>query len=86
MRQWDPNNPRHRSFSFASPLTAHHTQLTRGLTLEPPFSRRDKDDNGTLDKEEVKEALHAMCFKFIQDKQINTIFKKADQDNNGMIG
>merc|ERR1712129_140326 len=49
------------------------------------FEAADKDDNGTWDKEEVKEALHAMGFKFIQDKQINTIFKKADQDNNDVI-
>ena len=49
----------------------------------PVASCRDKDGNGTLDKQEVKEALLAFGFTFIDDKQINTIFKRADSDKNG---
>ena len=47
----------------------------------PP--RRDKDGNGTLDKEEVKAALYALGFKFIEDKDVDKIFKRADSDKNG---
>ena len=42
-----------------------------------PF-RRDKDGNGTLDKEEVKDALQALGFTFIDNKDIDKIFKRAD--------
>ena len=47
------------------------------------ISRRDKDGNGTLDKEEVKEALQALGFTFIEDGDVDRIFKKADADKNG---
>ena len=47
------------------------------------FSLRDKDGNGTLDKEEVKEALFALGFRFIEDKEVDKIFKRADSDGNG---
>ena len=57
----------------------------RGRTLGSPLSRRDKDGNGTLDKAEVKEALQAMGFTFIQDKQVDVIFKRADMDGNEVI-
>merc|ERR1711865_507265 len=82
--------------AFRASVIAEHTKVISKfvdtsesafgqIALKSLFEAADKDDNGTLDKEEVKEALHAMGFKFIQDKQINTIFKKADQDNNDVI-
>ena len=78
MRKWDPNK--------AAPSLAHQpsrrTHLTRGRTFGSPL-RRDKDGNGTLDKEEVKEALQALGFTFVDDKEINKIFKRADSDKNG---
>ena len=72
-------NPLARQPSQCTP----HPALTRGRTFESPTSRRDKDGNGTLDKEEVKEALQALGFTFVDDKEINKIFKRADSDKNG---
>ena len=55
--------------------------------MESPLllARRDDDGNGTLDKQEAKAALNALGFTFIEDKQVNTIFKRADVDKDGMI-
>jgi hypothetical protein len=55
------------------------------IVLSKMFEAADKDNNGTLDKEEVKAALQALGFTFIKDKQIDTIFKKADKDKNDVI-
>ena len=69
-----------------SPLTAHRTEdslVGARLLRSNRFSRRDKDGNGTLDKEEVKAALNDLGFTFINDKQVDTLFKKSDKDDNG---
>jgi hypothetical protein len=82
--------------AFRASVIAEHTKVISAfvdtsesrfgqIALKSLFEAADKDENGTLDKEEVKEALHAMGFKFIQDKQINTIFKRADMDKNDII-
>ena len=55
------------------------------LVLKRMFEAADKDGNGTLDKEEVREALHALGFKFIQEKQIDQIFKRGDVNNDDVI-
>ena len=31
----------------------------------------DRDQNGTLDREEIRAALHALGFVFIEDKQVS---------------
>jgi len=49
------------------------------------FEAADKDGNGTLDRDEIKEALHALGFKFIQDKQLDKIMDRADMDGNEVI-
>ena len=58
--------------------------------MESPLLLARRDDDGksamaTLDKQEVKAALKALGFTFIEDKQVNTIFKRADVDKDGMI-
>jgi len=55
------------------------------IVLKQMFEAADKDNSGTLDKEEVREALRALGFKFIKDKQIETIFKRGDLDENEVI-
>jgi hypothetical protein len=82
--------------AFRAKVIAEHTKVISAfvdtsesafgqIVLKSLFEAADKDGNGTLDKEEVKEALNAMGFKFIQDKQVDTIFKRADSDNNAVI-
>ena len=56
---------------------------TGQIALKVLFEAADKDGNGTLDKEEVKEALQALGFTFIEDGDVDRIFKKADADKNG---
>ena len=41
--------------------------------------------NGTLDREEIRDALHALGFTFVEDKQLDQIFKRGDLDGNQVI-
>ena len=54
------------------------------IVLKQMFEAADKDGNGTLDREEIRDALHALGFKFIGDKQLDTIFERAD-DNGDLV-
>ena len=53
-------------------------------TLKQLFYIADKDGNGTIEKEELKDALLGLGFK-LTEKQINGIFAKADKDGNNKI-
>lgn len=55
------------------------------IVLRQMFEAADKDNNGTLDREEIREALHALGFSFIADKQLNQIMDRADIDQNEVI-
>jgi len=51
------------------------------LVLRRMFEAADRDQNGALDREEIRDALHALGFTFIQDKQLNTIMAKSATDD-----
>jgi len=53
--------------------------------LKRMFEAADKDGNGSLDREELKEALEALGFVATSDKDLDKIMKKADKDKNGVI-
>jgi len=55
------------------------------IVLKRMFEAADKDGNGTLDRQEIKDALHALGFTFVEDKQLDQIFKRADLDGNEVI-
>mmetsp|Transcript_27536 Transcript_27536/g.80950 ORF Transcript_27536/g.80950 Transcript_27536/m.80950 type:complete len:185 (+) Transcript_27536:59-613(+) len=55
------------------------------IALKSLFEAADKDGDGNLDKDEVKAALIALGFKHLQDSQVDSIFARADQDENGYI-
>ena len=55
------------------------------IVLKQMFEAADKDNNGTLDREEIKDALHALGFTFVKEKQLNMIFERADMDENEVI-
>ena len=45
----------------------------------------DKNKDGSLDENELKSAFYNMGFKWIQDKQLKGIMKRADVDGNNVI-
>jgi len=47
--------------------------------------RVDVNGNGTLDRREVRDALHALGFTFIEDKQLDKIFSRADENDDLVI-
>jgi uncharacterized membrane protein YphA (DoxX/SURF4 family) len=53
--------------------------------LKKMFEVADKDGNGTLDPDELKEALEALGFVATSDKDVAKIVKKMDKDKNGMV-
>ena len=82
--------------AFRASVIAEHTKVISKfvdtseskfgqIALKRLFEAADEDGNGTLDKQEVKEALNALGFTFIQEKDVDKIFKKADKDNNEVI-
>jgi hypothetical protein len=55
------------------------------IVLKKMFEAADKDNSGALDREEVKEALIALGFTFVNDKDVDKIMRKADMDDNAVI-
>jgi uncharacterized membrane protein YphA (DoxX/SURF4 family) len=53
--------------------------------LKRLFETADKDKNGTVDREELREALLALGFVATSEKDIDKIMKKADMDKNEVI-
>ena len=77
-------------------IIAKHTKVISAFvdTNESPFGQivirkmfeaADKDGNGTLDRQEVKEALKALGFTFVEDKQIDQIFSRGDKNKDDVI-
>jgi len=55
------------------------------IVLKQMFDAADKDGNGTLDREEVRDALRALGFNFIEDKQLDKIFERGDLNGDEVI-
>ena len=55
------------------------------LVLRRMFEAADKDGNGTLDRQEVRDALHALGFTFIEKKQIDQIIGRGDLNGDEVI-
>eukprot|EP00594_Rhizosolenia_setigera_P005350 CAMPEP_0178942904 /NCGR_PEP_ID=MMETSP0789-20121207/2266_1 /TAXON_ID=3005 /ORGANISM="Rhizosolenia setigera, Strain CCMP 1694" /LENGTH=225 /DNA_ID=CAMNT_0020622391 /DNA_START=169 /DNA_END=846 /DNA_ORIENTATION=- len=54
-------------------------------TLSVLFKLIDKDGDGKIDSDELKEAVSALGFSWLQEKQINGILKRADTNNDGQV-
>ena len=52
--------------------------------LRALFTFADKNSNGTIEEEELAEALQAMGFD-LKEKQIKGVFERADADSNGTL-
>jgi hypothetical protein len=55
------------------------------IVLKRMFEYADKDSDGQLTKEEVRDALNDLGFNFLDDKNIDKIMNKADKDKNEVI-
>ncbi|VEU39251.1 unnamed protein product [Pseudo-nitzschia multistriata] len=53
--------------------------------LKVLFTLADKNGDGTIDEEELAEALQSLGFDFLKEKQIAGIFARADADKNGQL-
>lgn len=53
--------------------------------LAAVFRKLDKNSDGKLSKEEIKEGYHVHYGKLISDAEIDAMFKAVDTDNNGFI-
>jgi len=53
--------------------------------LKRLFETADKDGNGSLDREEIREAMKSLGFVATTDKDLDKIMKKADRDDNEVI-
>eukprot|EP00573_Skeletonema_grethae_P004874 CAMPEP_0201710002 /NCGR_PEP_ID=MMETSP0578-20130828/58399_1 /ASSEMBLY_ACC=CAM_ASM_000663 /TAXON_ID=267565 /ORGANISM="Skeletonema grethea, Strain CCMP 1804" /LENGTH=270 /DNA_ID=CAMNT_0048199005 /DNA_START=213 /DNA_END=1025 /DNA_ORIENTATION=- len=53
--------------------------------LQQLFRYVDADNSGYIDKEELSVALSMLGFKWLKDKQVNGIFKRADANGDGII-
>lgn len=61
-------------------------ETTFGTTvLKQLFNLADKDKSGTICANELKEAMLTLGFDWIQEKQVQGIFARADRDGNGAI-
>lgn len=54
-------------------------------TLSVLFKLIDKDGDGKIDSDELNEAVSALGFSWLQEKQINGILKRADTNNDGQV-
>nr|AAY27742.1 death-specific protein [Skeletonema costatum] len=53
--------------------------------LQQLFKYVDADRSGYIDKEELSAALSSLGFKWLKEKQVNGIFKRADVNGDGML-
>lgn len=53
--------------------------------LKVLFTLADKNGDGTIDEEELNDALKALGFDFLKEKQVAGIFERADGDKNGRL-
>jgi hypothetical protein len=81
---------------FRAEVIAQHTKVITAfvdtsdskfgqIVLRRLFEAADQDDNGTLDKEEIQDALNALGFTFMKDKEIKQIFKRGDTNKDEVI-
>merc|ERR1711879_842174 len=59
---------------------------TGDFALEQLFNACDADGSGSIDKEEMKAALLALGFEWMEDeKKLDSVVKKGDKDKDGEI-
>merc|ERR1719478_1974327 len=49
------------------------------------FDQADKDKNGTIDKQELQEAMQKLGFDWMDEKRIDKFIKKADDNKDEVL-
>ena len=62
-----------------------HTTSVGSAVAQNLFVVMDANNDGTLDKDELKAAFQKLGFTWLQDKQVDGIMNRADKDKNGVI-
>ena len=65
-------------------VATHETPIGSSIA-KSLFVVMDANNDGVLDKEEVKTAFETLGFTWLKEKQVNGILKRADKDENGVI-
>eukprot|EP00929_Paragymnodinium_shiwhaense_P012202 TRINITY_DN11895_c0_g1_i7.p2 TRINITY_DN11895_c0_g1~~TRINITY_DN11895_c0_g1_i7.p2 ORF type:complete len:122 (+),score=55.08 TRINITY_DN11895_c0_g1_i7:217-582(+) len=68
----------------AAVIETHPTEFGQA-TMTWLFEQADTDGNGTIDKQELKDALHRLGFEWMDDARVDKLFLKADKDENESI-
>jgi len=83
------NKVRAKAISLHSDVIASfvdtHETPTGQAALKTLFTIADKDGNGTISEDELNDALQALGFTWLKEKQVQGIFSRADTDENGAI-
>merc|ERR1712087_428824 len=64
--------------------TANTTKFGTDV-LKLLFNAADKDRSGTIDLQELTDALRALGFNFLKEKQIAGIYNRADTNKDGKL-
>lgn len=83
------NKVRAKAISMHSDVIASFVDTyewpTGQAALKALFAVADKDGSGTIDEKELNDALLALGFTWLKEKQVKGIFARADTDENGAI-
>jgi len=82
--------------SFRADVISQHTKVIQAfvdtsetefgcLALSKLFELADKDGSGSIDREELENALYTLGFTHLRDEQIDKILQRADQDDNCVL-
>lgn len=83
------NKVRAKGISLHSDVIANFVATSESafgdVVLRALFKLADKDNSGTICKDELRTAMESLGFAWMKEKQINGIFDRADVDGNGSI-
>eukprot|EP00929_Paragymnodinium_shiwhaense_P012196 TRINITY_DN11895_c0_g1_i10.p1 TRINITY_DN11895_c0_g1~~TRINITY_DN11895_c0_g1_i10.p1 ORF type:complete len:184 (+),score=59.58 TRINITY_DN11895_c0_g1_i10:86-637(+) len=68
----------------AAVIETHPSEFGQA-TMSWLFEQADTDGNGTIDKQELKDALHRLGFDWMDEGRVDKLFKKADKDDSESI-
>lgn len=65
-------------------IDTHDTEMGKAM-MGWLFDQADKDKNGTIDKQELQEAMQKLGFDWMDEKRIDKFIKKADDNKDEVL-